>query len=119
MHVIIKPSTAKPPILELLYFVWSPPCHVKTCLDIYIPEDPCWHIDQKKQCGQNKAASPLTLNFGDICRYLSEIHRILSEIEETLQESMIWKARMRVMMAICNSKIVANRDASSFCHLKL
>ena len=110
MHVIIKPSTAKPPILELLYFVWSPPCHVKTCLDIYIPEDPCWHIDQKKQCGQNKAASPLTLNFGDICRNLSEIHRILSEIDEKLQESIICKPRMRVDDGHMQFKIVTNRD---------
>ena len=30
----------------------------------------------------NTATSTLTLDFGDICRNLSEIHRILSEIDQ-------------------------------------
>ena len=68
---------------------------------------------------QNTATSPLTLDFGDICRNLSEIHRILSEVEQKPQASSIWKMRMRVNHGRMQFKIVTNRDELFVLPLKI
>ena len=57
------------------------------------------------------------LDFGDICRNLSEIHPILSEIQE--KTAGIWKMRMRVDHGHMQFKIVTNRDEISFLPLKI
>ena len=66
------------------------------------------------------ATSPLTLNFGDICRNLSEIHRILSEIKRTNRRHPLFgRCACELIMVICSSKswqIVMNY---LFRHLKL
>ena len=87
------------------------------CIYIYIC--PCRHIQQKQQSSQRTATSPLTLDFCEICRNLSEIHRILSEVEGKMQASFIWKMRVQVDHGHVQLKIMTNRDESSFCRLKL
>jgi len=54
-----------------------------------------------------------------MCRTLSEIHRILSEIEKKPQASSIWKMRLRVDHGHMQFKIVTNRDELSFLQLKI